>query len=431
MAEIINTNMNNQDPHDPSDRLGATSREFQDRPEHGWQPGDPILTHADMEASMAYAGAVSRAERAKDAVALEARLRKSEAEHRREKKKMRRILAGAVLGTIACVHSFVPGDGLIDRIGASHSSTADTVDDALAEYENDSEFVDAAWRVEAVYEQLDAEGIDSVVQTAMDYREKHSNDFVQPDSLTAYRETIESAGTKEAVAAAMLAFMQEYGIKDVEIEDGNQMEELRRVASDFADIFGPLPLSFVKKAKFTRIALVDELKNDAGKSRAGIMDSAGLMRIDVQDRNTLERARDDMTYTGLGVDRGYGSTIAHEFMHAIEFARDRDGVQTFQFGLPADQYGDKKSEASHFGKNVKDVFSVSEVPSLYSLHDSGEFHAEIMASLLYDAYNDLPSPREWRRFNSELNEHQLRALTELEAMHPGIAPLIIADRFSE
>lgn len=415
--------MNSKDPYDPSDQLGATSREFRDRPEHGWQPGDPILSHDDMQASMTYASKTARAKRERESNELARKRERSEAERRREKKKVRRVMAGAVLGTIACVHSFVPGDGLIDRVGASQSSIADTVGDALSEYETTSEFTDAAWRVEALYEQLEEEGRGAVVAAAEMYRKDHADDFVNRQTVSEMRKTLNDTDSRTKITDTFSAFMDEYGIRTEVDSDDVSLEELKSAAHSFINVLGPLPKSFVAKAKLKKIHLADVI----GEGEHGSMDSTGLMELPID-----HDLRNDAHAKGarlLGTDVSLEGTIAHELVHAFQNKLERKNGTGFHFGMDGDEYVgiDKYDEIENWDA-IKYWMSRPDMPSRYAYSVESEFQAEVMAGVLTDSVNDLPPPAEWRRFGSQLTEYQLQALTELEALHSGIALLLIADR---
>ena len=426
-ADISNTNMNqpNYDPYDPDSKLPAIAKEFATRPDHGqetdrsWQPGDPMMTPAQLAASWEYARKTVEQKTRDDIKAREELLAEAEITKRLRWRK----IVGRSVAAVACSSSLygvaAPGIGIADRM--TSAPAAEVVHSAVANREMDEKAMDAYTTVLKIYEDIDQNGFDIVQKRAATERAEHSEEYISPEAIDTTREQIENAAGYEDVEVELGNFLHEFGIQSVNIDHNIRLRHVKSSAQAVLNVFGGLPKSLVKEsASVNRLNLVP-----GSNAREGNVTEGNFKKLTGAAKGEMNIMTDGSQFSlsnqavealsGMAGSREY--IVAHELAHALQ---EKNGINL-----------DDKTKVDQTAWLPKDIImshlDMPERPTDYG-SNTVEPQAEIMAGLLTNDDTGLKPPSHSRHFASVLGKKQINELVTLEQWHPGIALQLIAAR---
>lgn len=346
----------------------------------------------------------------------------SDKKHRIEKESMRyrRIKRLMAITAVAAAGFGVatPG-GLIDRIGASQTKAAEVV----SQVQVDPRYEAAKQNVQAIYQLIDDKGPEAARERAARYRESRPDLFVSDEEVQLFEQEIDEADGHADLETIGTNFLQEYGVKEVEISEEAPMSDSRDILYALSHVIAPLPKDFVKdQTVFNRFRILPSslAAQDAEEDRGGTMSNDGTMTLYAF---SLESKAVKLAAGALAQPISYGHSVAHELAHAWQ---NKQGIASNHY--PTDIDSGAGSIMMDIARNMIDR---SDMPSSYARQGGKEYGAELIAGLLSDNVTSLSNPSHWRGFGSALTTEQLKQLIEVEATYPGISLHLVAARLSK
>lgn len=407
------------DPHDPKGKLQLISEEFVARPDHNepptsWRPGDSLLGDEAMKMSMEYyVWKVSRdAEQEREQHRID--LISYKELHR--VRRWQRIKRGmATLALVVTGYGVAAPGGVIDRVASINTKTAEVATSVNVQ----QQYTPAKQRIVEAYSEIDAHGTDQLVKRAKDFRASHPDEFSSSSQIQKAHDRIGEVDTADELRASAEAFLTKYGVETVIISDSVSLDDTRDILHAITDVLGPLPTKFVlNQTVFNtlRIESSDDSNSDDG-DRGGTMSSNGEMILYALP---LSGQALQPVSAIFGQPMSYQHIVAHELIHAWQTKQGYDNSH-----YPSVDTSSLNTVVMDMSRHA---IGKPEVPSDYSRNGGMEYGAEVLAGVLASDTSSLPSPVEWRKFNSRLTGAQLAQLAELDTSYPGIARLLIADR---
>lgn len=381
-------------------------------------------------------------------------LKEMQSNERREKRKKwlkRAIGAGALYFTL------VPG-GVIDSVADQFTGTEQTVEAAIEIYEPNSLYtldseIDgifikdmsdpqatlaelnrqalAEWErtqaagdaVNTSLNKLDEHNYQAILDSAMEYRDAHKNEFMDSDASAELFQLLESAQTKQEVLDALQPLGAFYGYEFV-ASDSIAFDALQNTAVQVADGLIILPKNFTDKAVLESIHFEtpEEINEGSPDSRAAYY-SPSNKAIHLGSSNAFMSTLKDMTSTMPGAAGGFDaqSIFLHEFAHALSDGTGKVGVADYE----------RVDGAGTAPTIIEDIFlggilSSPQVISNYARSSGEESLAENLSGILSDRQDGLAHPDRVRTFMSPANQTMIRGLVSLEMADPGFANYLIA-----
>lgn len=374
----------------------------------------------------------------------------------REKRQKRKSRLKKAMAVAAVVMTFKSG-GFIDMAGDQFSDAGRVASEAIetpktSDYLSDSvdgidfeEYPEAAqadMRAEAheemqrdervreaiigLFETVDSDGYEGVKAEVAAERSAHPELFMSEERLNAVVDNIENAGSNSDTLESLGEFLAFYGI-ETGFRDDQKFEgregEVKEIARAWVDVLSVLPKDFVALAELERVTISDE----AVSGQDGHGSEMGTYTPDSNEINIVAKSRllNAMAPAEGFLQRSdfsYEGVIAHEFGHALD-ERMPIGA-SLEEGEEMDTMS-VKAIAEHIGRGI---INRPEAPSIYAHSSDQEYAAELLSGVLSDRSDGLATTDEWRKFGSTSNKKMIDMLAQLEAVRPGIAKILIANR---
>lgn len=435
------------------DKLRAIEAEFHARPDYTPTQSSPALITMPSELEFQRRAAEREArevvEQERRAVATREWLEQQKREKRNGRLKKAMAVAAVVLafksggavdmagdhfsdaGSVASEAVPVPhlDDYLPDRMDniSFEDYSSEAQDEMKAEAEESMER-DARARdtVIDLFEAVDKAGYDELKVEVAKERAEHPELYMSEERTKQIIENIENSDSNNDAIKVLDEFLDFYGIEAGFRDDrafDDQAEEVREITRAWVDVLGGLPKDFVALSQVERVTISHTPVTDLSESgtemgtyshdsnKINLVAMSKLMNVTAPVEGFLERS--DFTYQGV---------IAHELGHAL------DEQLPIGAPLPENEQADAPSVGlvlEHIGRGI---VNRPEAPSLYAHTSDEEYSAELLSGVLSDRSDGLASTDEWRKFSSTSNKKMINMLAQLEALRPGIAKILIANR---
>lgn len=316
--------------------------------------------------------------------------------------------------------------------------SADTQEETIAEskeYVEDSER--ARETVISIFSRADKEGYDGIIHDAQEWKLAHSELFVDEEKIKQIVESIDESKSNRDTLDALSTFMSFYDIKvgfgmnnfgeEVSFED--KQGEVKDIAQAYIKVFSSLPKDFIALSNLERVSITKEFNDEQTSNSFGGTQGGEYSPSD--NEVTISTISGFVKYAKVfdevlvGTKDDYTALIAHELSHAF----DEHGVVSAEFDS-SEQLGDGMA-APLLEQIARNVIDRPESPSIYGKSNSQEFTAEVSGGLLSDSggTSGISSVEQTRQFSSKSNKAMINALYTMEKQYPGIAQLLIANRF--
>jgi len=352
----------------------------------------------------------------------------------KEKRENRLKWLKRAVGAGAIYIALMPG-GLADSIADQFVGTEQTVQAAIEVYQPNSPDGQGEWErtqaagevVNQTLQQLDDHEYQAILDDAMEYRDAHKEEFMNPEVAIDVFANLDGAQTKEEALAALAPLGSFYGYEFI-VSDEVSLDALKYAAAEVVDGLVVLPKNFTDKAVLESIYFetpgeVNEgNSSDFGGGRAAYY-SPSNKAIHMSASNQVLSTFKDLTSTLPGAAGGFDqqSIFLHEFAHALSDGSGKVGVGD----------NEKVGGAGTAPTIIEDlvvggILRNPQVISNYARTDGEESLAENLSGLLSDRDDGLRHPDMPGEFNSRANQTMIRGLVGLEMADPGFANYLIA-----